>query len=184
MLVTYNTDRLVLNVLNPSNAGLVLNFYIRNKNFLEPHEPKRTKLFYTYGFQRANLACEYNAFIKQSNIRYWISLNNDPGNLIGTVCFNNILKGAFCSCMAGYKLGREYCGNGYMHETLNMLIPIICKELSMHRIEAMVMPGNIPSINLLKKLGFKKEGYLHSFAQINGIWEDHILYSYINQKII
>ena len=180
MLVTYNTNRLVLNVLNPSKAGLVLNFYIKNKDFLEPHEPKRARLFYTYEFQRANLACEYNAFIKQSNIRYWISLNNNPDKIIGSVCFSNILKGAFCSCMAGYKLGKEYCGNGYLYEALYTLIPVICKELSIHRIEAMVMPGNTPSISLLNRLHFTEEGYLRSFAQINGVWEDHILYSYIN----
>ncbi len=83
--------------------------------------------------------------------------------VIGSVCFSNILKGAFCSCMIGYKLGEEYCGKGYMQEALTKLIPIVCSGLSIRR-----------------RLHFIKEGYLHSFAQINGVWEDHILYSYIN----
>lgn len=184
MLVTYTTNRLSLNILHPSMAGMVLDFYVKNRFFLEPHEPARTKSFYTFEYQRSNLSCEYNAFIRQSYIRYWISLNSCPDKLIGTVCFSNILKGAFASCMIGYKLGKEYCGKGYMQEALTKLIPIICKELSIHRIEAMVMPRNMPSINLLNRLHFIEEGYLHSFAQINGMWEDHILYTYINPDIV
>lgn len=180
MLTTYTTNRLILNILNPSKAGLVLNFYERNISFLEPHEPKRAENFYTLEFQRANMSCEYNAFIKQSYIRYWIFKKNHPEKVIGSICFSNILKGAFCSCMVGYKLDKDYCGNGYMQEALIKLIPIICKELSIHRIEAMVMPENIPSISLLTRLHFIEEGYLHSYAQINGEWQDHILYTYIN----
>lgn len=179
MLTTYKTDRLVLNILNPSRAGLVLDFYSKNRDFLEPHEPARTKLFYTLEFHRANLSCEYNSFIKQTHIRYWIFLGNIPDKLIGSVCFSNILKGAFSSCMIGYKLGMEYCGNGYMQEALSMLIPAICKAIPLHRIEAMVMPSNLPSIKLLGRMHFTEEGYLHSFAQINGVWEDHLLYSYL-----
>ncbi len=184
MLVTYTTNRLTLNILNPSMAGLVLDFYVKNRFFLEPHEPERTKRFYTFEYQHSNLSCEYNAFIRHSYIRYWILLDNCPDRVIGTVCFSNMLKGAFASCMIGYKLGKEYCGKGYMQEALTKLIPIICKELSIHRIEAMVMPGNIPSINLLNRLHFIEEGYLHSFAKINGAWEDHILYTYINPEPI
>ena len=101
-----------------------------------------------------------------------------------SVCFSNILRGAFCSCMAGYKLGKEYCGNGYMYETLYTLIPVICKDLSIHRIEAMVMPGNTPSISLLNRLHFTEEGYLRSFAQINGVWEDHCTLRFMGFKKI
>jgi len=184
MLVTYTTNRLSLNVLNPARAGIVLDFYTKNQFFLEPHEPERGKLFYTFEYQRSNLSCEYNAFIKQTYIRYWIFLNKHPEKVIGTVCFSNILKGVFSSCMIGYKLDEEYCGKGYMQEALSRLIPIICKELPLHRIEAMVMPENQPSINLLTRLHFIKEGYLHSFAKINGVWEDHILYTYINPETV
>lgn len=70
MLITYTTNRLILNVLSPSRAGIVLDFYNNNRTFLEPHEPKRAKNFYTTGFQRSNLSCEYNAFIKQTYLRY------------------------------------------------------------------------------------------------------------------
>ncbi len=184
MLVTYTTNRLSLNILHPSMASMVLDFYIENKFFLEPHEPARTKNFYTFEYQRSNLSCEYNAFIRQSYIRYWISLKSCPDKLIGTVCFSNILKEPFASCIIGYKLGEQYCSKGYMQEALAKLIPTICKELSIHRIEAMVMPRNKPSINLLNRLHFIEEGYLHSFAQINGLWEDHILYTYINPDIV
>ncbi len=180
MLTSYATNRLALNVLPPEKAGLVLNFYEKNSRFLEAYEPKRTGKFYTLEFQRANMKCEYSAFIKHSHIRYWMFLKDDPDKIIGTVCFSHVLKGAFLSCRLGYKLDEDFCGMGYMQEALVKLIPLACMEIPVRRIEAMVMPDNLASINLLARLHFIKEGYLHSYAQINGVWQDHLLYAYIN----
>lgn len=181
MLTTYTTGRLELHILNPSMASIVLNFYNRNREFLEPLEPARANNFYTYNYQHASMSYEYNSFIKNKCLRFWLFLKDNTYQTIGSVCFNNFLKGAFCSCMVGYKLDMNYCGHGYMHEALCKLIPIVCSEYAIHRINAMVMPENFPSINLLNKLNFIQEGYLHSYAQINGTWRDHLLYAYLNR---
>ena len=183
MLTTYTTNRLALNILSPSMASIVLDFYNRNREFLEPLEPARTNNFYTYNYQYANMSYEYNSFIRNKCLRFWLFLNDTPRKTIGSICFNNFLKGAFCSCMVGYKLDMEYCGYGYMYEALHKLIPIVCNEYAIHRINAMVMPENSPSIRLLDKLHFIQEGYLHSYAQINGTWRDHLLYTYLNHEI-
>lgn len=61
-------------------------------------------------------------------------------------------------------------------------LPFCCfvaKHYEMHRFEAMVLPENESSIRLLEHLHFVREGYLHSFAQINGQYRDHLLYTYI-----
>ena len=47
MNVFYQTDRLILNILQPSWAPTVLNFYKKNKDVLEPLEPARSDRFYT-----------------------------------------------------------------------------------------------------------------------------------------
>jgi ribosomal-protein-alanine N-acetyltransferase len=64
-----------------------------------------------------------------------------------------------------------------MQEALSLLIPAVMKEISLHRIEAYVQPDNIPSIQLLTRLGFKEEGYLQKYAEIQGNWTDHLLFS-------
>jgi ribosomal-protein-alanine N-acetyltransferase len=48
--------------------------------------------------------------------------------------------------------------------------------LRLNRIEAATLEENIASKNLLKKIGFKKEGVLRKYLKINGTWRDHILY--------
>lgn len=178
MNVSYTTDRLNLMILQPSQADMILDFYERNRSFLEPYEPLRNSKFYTYKYQHSNATCEYNAFFKRSYMRYWLFTKENTSLPVGTVCFSDFKRGAFRSCMVGYKLDKDNCHKGYMHEALSFLLPIVCKDYMMHRIEAMVMPDNIPSIKLLEKLGFEQEGYLRSFAQINGKWEDHYLYTY------
>lgn len=176
----YQTERLILNILQPSWAPVVLDFYKKNKNILEGLEPARSPRFYSESYQRTNLSLEYNSFFKKTYIRYWIFDKKNPDFPIGTICFSNFLKGAFKSCMVGYKLDNDYTGKGYMTEALSFLLPELCFDYPLHRIEAYVMPDNISSIRILNKLGFQKEGYLHSFALINNKWEDHLLYTYFN----
>lgn len=178
MKFKYQTQHLYITVLHPEQAQLVLDFYIRNRDFLEPLEPARHASFYTLDFQRSNLHCEYHSFLNSSYMRVWLFEKEHPEQAVGTICFSNFLHGAFCSCMVGYKMDRKYLRRGYMAEALSFLLPIVCREYQFHRIEAYVMPSNLPSIRLLEKLGFEQEGYLRQFAQINGNWEDHCLYTY------
>ncbi len=182
MQFMYETDRLHLRILPAEYAPVVCCFYQENKAFLEPFEPRRPENFYTADFQRSNLLCEYNAFLKHSYLRYWIFLAGWPDMPIGTVCFSNIQHGAFEKCTLGYKLGRDYCHCGYMHEALSLLVPLIMKNIHLHRMEAYVQPDNFPSIRLLAKLGFTKEGYLREYAEIYGKWTDHLLFSYLGNS--
>ena len=117
-------------------------------------------------------------------MRYWIFTKAHPNVPIGSVCFNNFLHGAFQKCMLGYKLGETDCHNGYMREVLLFMIPLIMQEFHLHRIEAYVQPDNFSSIRLLTRLGFIEEGYLSDYAQINGKWVDHLLFSYIRKQDI
>ena len=175
----YETKRLFLSVSHPDKAASVLTFYKNNRVFLEPYEPTNRPGFYTLEFQRANLTFEYNSFVKSRYLRMWIYEKQQPEIPVGTICFSNFLRGAFSSCMIGYKTDKDHLRQGYMTEALSFLIPLVCKEYRFHRIEAYVMPDNLPSIALLEQLTFHREGLLHDFAQINGQWEDHYIYTYL-----
>ena len=178
MLTYYQSERLELRILKPDSSSAVLDFYERNRNTLEPVEPLRPQYFYTITYQSRNLTWEYNAFLKSKYIRYWMFRKNS--NIpIGCVCFSEFQGGAFHRCMIGYKLDQTATGNGYMQEAIAFLLPLVAKHYEMHRFEAMVLPENESSIRLLEHLHFVREGYLHSFAQINGQYWDHLLYTYI-----
>ena len=57
------------------------------------------------------------------------------------------------------------------------MLQIAFEELELRRIEAYCMPDNAPSIRLLESLGFLLEGRLRQYVQINGQYEDHLIYS-------
>ena len=72
---------------------------------------------------------------------------------------------------------------GYMKEALDILIPSLFLDLQLNRIEAATLENNLASKNLLKKIGFKKEGNLRKYLKINGEWQDHVLYSLLEYDL-
>ena len=44
------------------------------------------------------------------------------------------------------------------------------------RVEAACLPHNVPSRALLRKAGFREEGYAREYLCINGKWQDHVLF--------
>lgn len=78
----------------------------------------------------------------------------------------------------GYGLFIENLKNqGLMSETIVPIIEYGFKLMNLNRIEAFLSPNNIPSLKLIKKLNFEKEGLLKSHYYSNGIYEDSEVYS-------
>lgn len=182
MQTTCVTDRLILNILHPSDADKVLSFYDRNKEHFEPWEPERDPNFYTLSYQRLTLSIENNLMTQSKILRYWVFLRDNPNEIIGSVNFYNIIRGSYCSCQLGYKFDKDYTGYGYAYESISYAIKVLLPEYQLHRIEANIMPSNTPSIKLIKKLGFSYEGLAKSSIHINHSWEDHARYAYINPE--
>lgn len=176
----YETNRLILKPLSSEAAPLVLTFYEENKEVFEPWEPLRGNLFYTLPYHKASLTAEYNHIAEGKLIRYWVFLKGHPEEIIGSLCFQNILKDPYLSCCIGYKFASKYQHQGYAIESITKGIEIIFHEYHLHRIEAHILPENLPSLNLIEKLSFRYEGITYSYARIGGAWKDHKRYSLIN----
>lgn len=97
----------------------------------------------------------------------------DSGAIVGGVRINNIVRGALQSGALGYTAYASTTGHGYMTEGLHLLIRYAFGELGLHRLEANIQPDNTPSLNLVRRLGFRREGYSAAFQFINGQWRDH-----------
>lgn len=87
------TERLVLKVLDKKDAKLVLDYYIRNRDFLREWEPERNEEFFTLTFMERVLECELKEYEQGRLLRLWIFKKGDMSRVIGTVAFNNIIKG-------------------------------------------------------------------------------------------
>ena len=174
MRKTYETERLVLKTPDPAFAERVLDYYRRNRTFLEEWEPVRDEKFYTLRFQRGQLENDRRELRNGTSFRLWIFKKQDPARAIGTLGFGNIVRGAFLSCFLGYKLDRDEINNGYMTEALRAGSGVMFGEYGLHRIEANIMPKNGRSLRVAEKLGFCSEGLARRYLNINGRWEDHI----------
>ncbi len=182
MLASYDTPRLNLKLLNKDAADQVLTFYEENKDIFELWEPKRVNHFYTTAYQKASLSAEYHQMLEGKLLRYWVFLKDNPCEIVGSFCFQNFLKGPYQSCSLGYKFSKKYQHQGYAQESIRKGLELLFEENPIHRVEAFIMPDNLPSLRLIEKLGFQYEGLSYSYASINGIWADHCRYSIINSR--
>lgn len=66
---------------------------------------------------------------------------------------------------------------GYMTEALEAVLKFGFTELKLHRIEALVDSENEPSLRLLLRYGFTKEGTMREDYAVNGINENSDCYS-------
>jgi ribosomal-protein-alanine N-acetyltransferase len=176
MLFEYETERQILRIVKPDAAGAVLDFFLRDKDYFEQFEPDRLPQFYTPNFQRGMLRFEYNAAVKMSSVRFYVSPKSNPGIMIGTICFHNIQRTVYSSCEIGYKFSRAFQHMGYATEAMEKVLEVIFCELKLHRVMAMVLPDNTASIRMLERLGFICEGISREHLMLHGEWRDHAQY--------
>jgi ribosomal-protein-alanine N-acetyltransferase len=86
---------------------------------------------------------------------------------------NEIVRGVFQSAYLGFYAFAPYQGVGYMSEGLRLVIAEAFKRSGLHRLEANIQPTNSRSIALVKRLGFRLEGYSQNYLKISGRWRDH-----------
>ena len=107
-----------------------------------------------------------------AHVGYLICLR-DSGEIVGVVNISEIVRGAFRSGYLGYYAFRPFERRGLMTEALELVIGEAFRRLRLHRLEANVQPGNDPSIRLVRRLGFRREGYSPRYLKIGGRWRDH-----------
>lgn len=184
MLTPYEilTERLALKSANPLYAGLVYEYHSRNRDDLQTWLPIRHENYYTLERQVGILTTKAALFEADEEYRFLLFKRDDNEKVIGEFGFSNIIRGAFDSCFLGYQVDKNEHNNGYITEALEAGIKFIFSEKKLHRIEAHVMPRNMPSIKVLKKLGFEEEGYSKNYLKINGEWEDHLRFALLNHS--
>ena len=102
---------------------------------------------------------------------------NGSNVLVGGLTIGNVRRGVAQAGSLGYWMGAPYARQGLMSAAVSAIAPFAFTVLRLHRIEAACIPTNTPSMRLLEKCGFTREGYAREYLCINNKWQDHLLYA-------
>jgi [ribosomal protein S5]-alanine N-acetyltransferase len=97
----------------------------------------------------------------------------ESGAIAGVININSIVRGFFQSGYLGYYGAAPFARRGYMTEGMKLVIRFAFDELKLHRLEANIQPENVASIALVRRCGFRKEGFSPRYLKILGEWRDH-----------
>jgi RimJ/RimL family protein N-acetyltransferase len=81
-----------------------------------------------------------------------------------------------------YCLEQPSWGQGYATEAVRALLHYGADELGLHRIWAHVVPDNPASIQVLEKVGMRREGHMREGLLIRGAWHDAYLYAILERE--
>lgn len=95
------------------------------------------------------------------------------GNIVGVFNVSEIVRGLFQNAYLGFYAVAEYAGKGHMSAGLKLVLAKVFNELELHRVEANIQPENTRSIQLVKKNGFRYEGFSPRYLKIKNVWCGH-----------
>ncbi|MES9538002.1 MULTISPECIES: GNAT family N-acetyltransferase [unclassified Actinomadura] len=105
------------------------------------------------------------------------------GAIAGLVNINSIIRGRFQSGSVAYAAFAPTAGQGYMTEGLASVVRYAFEQLQLHRLEAQIQPENHASLKLVRRAGFRQEGYSPELLYIDGAWRDHERWAITNTMI-
>lgn len=115
---------------------------------------------------------EYLKQYQQSNHKSFL-VCDEKESIAGVFNVSEIVRGLFQNAYLGFYVVVDYSEKGYMSAGLKLVLAYIFNELKLHRIEANVQPDNVKSIQLIKKNGFRCEGFSPRYLKINNEWCGH-----------
>ncbi len=133
---------------------------------------------------QARIRSRMRLFIDGMGFRWAITLRQQPERVIGSCGFFSVRRGTQ-TVECGYELHPDHWGKGIMSEALQAMIAFCFdphNPLPVHRIEALVAPGNTASIRLLEKLAFTCEGTRREFGFWKGSYQDVLLYALLGKN--
>ncbi len=121
------------------------------------------------------------ALDNHAGITWAIELKENPGVMIGYICYWRLVKEHY-RAEVGYVLLPQFWNKGFMKEALSEVIIFGHNTMKLHSIEARINPANKASASLLLSAGFDKEAYFKEDFYFNGEFGDTEVYSRLEKK--
>jgi ribosomal-protein-alanine N-acetyltransferase len=145
----------------------------KNRAYLQPFEPAWPEAVLEESFFRRRVERLTADFEHDRTYAFLIFCDS---NLIGGININNVTRAAAQFASLGYWLDEASQGQGYMTEAAQAVCGFAFSRLRLMRLNAATLPHNRKSRMMLERVGFREEGYAPEYLQIDGRWQDHVLY--------
>ncbi len=147
----------------------------QSRAFLAPWEPTWPEDDLTRAAFRRRLRRQAEEMARDESYAFLI-FDATSDELIGGLTLGGIRRGVAQAATLGYWMGAPHAGKGHMTRAVAAVVRFGFSNLRLHRIEAACIPDNAPSMALLERNGFRREGLARAYLKINDAWRDHVLF--------
>lgn len=141
------TDRLVVREMTVDDLDALYALYDEEaRRFMTPPDDN-------HDVERARLRDYIDKVYGLFGYGYWALVDKASGQLIGRMGFSTEQSSTY-----GYLIHKEYRRQGYAAEAARAMLPYARNVLGLEEIRAEVHNNNVPSIEFLQSLGFRKVG--------------------------
>lgn len=105
------------------------------------------------------------------------------GDFCGQLTVGNVTHGALRSAWIGYWVASAATGRGVATGALALGLDHCFGPVTLHRVEATVRPENVASRRVLAKAGFREEGLLRRYLDVDRAWRDHLLLAITAEEV-
>jgi ribosomal-protein-alanine N-acetyltransferase len=105
------------------------------------------------------------------------------GQFAGQLTLGNVVRGSLLSAWVGYWVESGAAGGGVATGAVALAVDHAFGPVGLHRVEATVRPENAASLRVLTKLGFRDEGLLRRYLEVDGAWRDHRLLAMTRDEV-
>jgi len=154
-----------------------------SRRFLEPWEPTWADDDLTQAAFRRRLRRQDEDIARDEAYAFLI-FDSTSDDLLGGVTLGGLRRGVSQTGTLGYWMGARHAGRGRMTRAVAAAVDFAFARLRLHRVEAACIPDNVPSIAVLERNGFQREGRARGYLKIDSAWRDHVLYARLETDVI
>lgn len=169
--VFLNFDRQIF--INTENISDLFFLYLKYSKYLDDDFAYDGKPLYKYFLQN----------IEQLSPYFWIITDEKTNRSAGFVYLDKLTgdsRTIHCAEVSAC-LFKNYWG-GFTYDTAKKFFGMCFNELNLKKVKALIYPQNFRVKTLLKKCGFKKEGFLKSETIRSGKLQDIEIFSLIKER--
>ena len=153
-----------------------------SRAFLEPWEPTWPEDDLTQAAFRRRLRRQ-DEDISRDEAYALLIFDQTSDQLLGGITLGGVRRGVSQTGTLGYWIGAPHAGKGRITRAVSAIVEFAFSKLRLHRVEAACIPDNAPSIAVLERNGFQREGYARGYLKIDGAWRDHILFALLESDV-